>query len=105
MDDACLLRLAGIIQVRTYYMQELKGVRIYTGNGHEDFVIGKKLNRKTDRHITTLVDDNIVEPMAIIENSLDNSMTVICRLYPLVGTDKNETILYKYKSSHYRVLL
>lgn len=86
-------------------MQEIKGVRIYTGNGHEDFVIGKKLNTKTDRHITTLVDENDIVPIAVVDNSLDNSITVVCRIYPRNEGDKNETVLYKYKSSHYRVML
>lgn len=86
-------------------MQEIKGVRFYTGNGYEDFVIGKKLNSKTDRHITTAVDFNDVVPVAIVEGTLDGSITVYCRLYPLESEDKNESLLYKYKSSHYRIML
>ena len=86
-------------------MQEIKGVRIYTGNGHEDFVIGRKLNSKTDRHITTLVDINDVIPISIVEDGLDGSITVCCRLYPFDSEDKNEYLLYKYKSSNYRIIL
>lgn len=86
-------------------MQEIKGVRIYTGNGHEDFVIGKKLNSKTDRHISTLVDTVDVVPISIIEGALDGSVTVLCRLYPWDLEDKNEVLLYIYKSSNYRIML
>lgn len=82
-------------------MQEIKGARIYTGNGHEDFVIGKALNSKTDRHVTTLVDNNKVVPI-LIKEAMDNKILVVLRIYPLDGPDQNELLTFQYKGNLYR---
>lgn len=84
-------------------MQEILGIRIYTGHGHEEFTIGKKLNPTSERHVSTLVDSVIVIPTKI--EVTPSKIRVHLDIF--LGEKDKETPqkrMYEYNNLNYRII-